>query len=129
VTCCGRLLRSGAVGFLLLLALSSPCFSQDVGEMTDQEIVDELTSIIERQATRLTELETILASQQRTLISLQLKLTELSQSSTRLRTAMNELNNYSRSLEDEVRSLTIQRRALVWGLLISTAAAVVGFLL
>ena len=97
--------------------------------MTTAEIVDELTSIIETQETRLNEAEQLLTEQQTMLSTLRRKLSELSESYTQLSQAMTEQRNYSKSLEEELRKTRFHRTVLLTTSVISIAAAVVGWLL
>lgn len=127
---CGRGLRSIGVFLLLLSVLSLGSLSADEPEgMTDQEILDEMNSIINRQQERLTEAKALLTEQNKTLESLKQRLTESQESYMRLEKIIGELRTYSQNLEDEVRVLTRQRRALFLTLTGSVIAAVIGWLL
>ena len=127
---CGRGLRSIGVLFSLLVVLSLPLFSdEDPAEMTTAEIVDELTSIIETQETRLNEAEQLLTEQRTMLSILRRKLTGLSESYTQLSRAMTEQRNYSKNLETELQKVRLHRTVLLTISAISIAAAVVGWLL
>ena len=122
----GRGSRIMLVGCFLLLVFCSAGYSDDIATLSTAEIVAELTSIVQSQTLRLTELETLLERQKETARLLRLNLTALSASYMRLQTTMNELNDYSQNLEREVEILKAQRKVLLWGLGGSIGIVIIG---
>jgi len=131
VTCgSGNGWRVFGLGCCLLVVLSLQSLQgQDAGSMTDSEILDELTTIIERQQMRLTEAEQLLTEQKQELTQLKTELIGLRESYTRLTETLAAHRTYSQSLESALRRLRVQRSVLLTISGISTVAAVVGWLM
>jgi TolA-binding protein len=111
-------MRYFLVSVLLLVALSFGVYSQDVGDMTEAELLTELMKILEQQEAKLTEqakqiqsLETHLTEARRQLQIAKVWQEALTQRISRLQTLHNELKlswqSYKEEKEAEIRRLKI----------------------
>lgn len=106
-------MRYFLVSVLLLAVLSFGAYSQDVGEMTEAQLLEELMQILEQQETKLQEQQTQIQSLEKHLQTAQVWQEALTQRISRLQTLHNELKQSWQSYREE-KEREIKRLKFGW---------------